>query len=164
MVVGEDADGGGEAGVDGHLDVAIVVADEQAAGEVEVVVGSGAVDHFRAGFSAGAVGVGGEAGAGVDGVEGGVFGGEGALHLVVDLIQIGLGHEAFADALLAGDEDGGVAPGFAKAEGADEAGGEMEIVPGEDVAGAWGEIDDAVAVEEDGRAGCHGVASFGQMG
>lgn len=115
VVVSKDPDGGGDASMKGHLDVAIIVANEKATSKVEMVLGSGAVNHFRTGLATGAVGVGGEAGASVDGVEGSVFGGEGALHLVVDMIQIGLSHEAFANALLASHEYRGVASGFAQA-------------------------------------------------
>ena len=74
------------------------------------------------------------------------------LHLRVDVIQGGLGHEALAHTLLAGGQDRGATKSFAKLQRLDDSGAEMKIVPAQHVTGTGGEIDDTVAVKKNSRA------------
>lgn len=140
----------GDAGGAAHVEVAVLVADVPTGGEIEVVVARGLEDHGRAGFAPRILAV--EAGAGVDAVEGGGRA-EGGLHAVVDLREGFGGHETFAYALLAGDEDGFPAVRFDGGEHGTDTGEEMEILPAQDVAGAWRGIYGAVTVEKEGGGG-----------
>ena len=107
-VIAPDTDGvgGRDSGMVGHLNIPVVVPDEPRVCQIKVVGDSGAVDHFWRRFPAitGSL----QMGAGLDIEESGTgFFDQAILHFGVDVGEVTGGHEAFGDALLAGDEDGG---------------------------------------------------------
>jgi hypothetical protein len=146
-----------EAGIDGHLDIAIAVADEDGIGEVEMMIAAGGEDHIGIWF--GPIGVVSLTGEGVDGVEGGAGICELRLHALVDIVDGLFRDKAFADAALARDNDRLILFILNELKNFRKAGSEVKLIPGEDITGARGAIDDAIAVEEYGgfrdRQGAH---------
>lgn len=122
-----------DAGGAPHFEIALAIADVPAGGEVYVVVAGGFEDHGGAGFASGVDSF--QSGAGVDAVKSGA-GAEGGLHAVVDVVEVGGGHEVFADALLAGHEDEFPSVEADGGEHVVDAWDEREFGPGPDVPGA----------------------------
>jgi hypothetical protein len=138
----------------GGSDVRAAVADQDGLGQVEVEVLGGAEEHAGARFAVGVLAlvdadaVVGVEGAVVDGVDGGVAGGELRAHPGHEGGEVFFGVETASDAGLVGDDDEFVAK-------ADGGGGEREDAVNpthvfDAVEEAGFVVDDAVAVQEEG--------------
>ena len=75
------------------------------------------------------------------------------LHAPMDVIQRGLRHQAFAHALLAGDENRGKPARFAQRQRRDGAGREMKIFRTQHIAVSGRDIDDSITIKKNSGAG-----------